>query len=91
MPLYTFKCPECGFDEEMLLSVADISNYEALCPRCMSSMIKQLDVPAEPVTDNPRWINDHLRSVLQKDGEPPIQTRKEHNEYLKKNNIVQKG
>lgn len=91
MPLYTFKCNQCGYDEEMLMAVSDISNFYAPCPHCGEQLAKQLDVPAEPVTDNPRWINDHLRAVLQKDGEKPIETRKEHDTYLKNRGIIQRA
>lgn len=90
MPLYTFKCNQCGCEEELLLQVSEASSFYACCPECGEQLAKQIDLPSEPVTDNPRWINDHLRSVLQKDGEKPIETRKEHDNYLKKNGIIQR-
>lgn len=91
MPIYTFKCKECGRDEEMLLAVADISSYHCNCPECGCSMVKQIDLPGEPQTDHPSWINDDMRKVLQKDGEKPIETRTEHKQYLKERGIIHRA
>lgn len=91
MPIYTFKCDQCGYSEEMLLAVSDISSYYAPCPECGEQLAKQLDLPSHPQTDHPAWINDHLRSVLQQDGEKPIETRSEHDQYLKDRDIIQRS
>lgn len=91
MPIYTFKCDHCGHSEEMIMAVADIEGYYATCMYCGRKLIKQLDIPAPAITDNAPWINDHLRSVLQKDGEKPIETRKEHDQYLKEKGIIQRA
>lgn len=40
------------------------------------------------MSTEPAWINGDLRNAIQGDGEPPITTRKELDDYCKKKDIV---
>ena len=89
MPIYEYICDDCGqvFEE---FEKMEQSTQSQPCPMCIGDARRSFVFSGGIKTDHPSWINDHLRSVLQKDGEKPIETRKEHDEYLKKNGIVQR-
>lgn len=90
MPEYDFKCSKCDavFTE---IHKIDECPKSIKCFFCGGEAPKIILFRGGLQTDHPAWINDHLRSVLQKEGEKPIETRGEHDAYLKKNNIVQRG
>lgn len=90
MPEYDFQCKKCGtvFTEEYKV---DECPGSIKCFFCGDVARKIISFNGGLKTDHPTWINDHLRSVLQKDSEKPIETRKEHDDYLKRNGIIQRG
>jgi putative FmdB family regulatory protein len=47
MPLYTYECPECGYKEEMLLSVEELetANFPCVKSGCGKKMRKIMDAP----------------------------------------------
>lgn len=89
MPEYEFQCNKCGEIMEHFASIDDCPQ-EIGCCVCAGQARKIISFQGGVQTDNPAWINDHLRAVLQRDGEKPIETRKEHNQYLKANGYVQR-
>ena len=90
MPLYEFLCGKCGQVGEEFFSMDECPGWVD-CNKCDGVATKVLPSSYGIIGDTPAWINDHLRAVLQKDGEKPIQTRKEHDRYLKDNGYVQRS
>lgn len=91
MPLYEFQCDECGEIFELVYSLAACPVYDD-CPdpQCEGAIKKLISPPGCLKTDHPAWLNDHVRAVLQKEGEKPIETRTEHDRYLKQNGYIQR-
>ena len=48
MPVYEFRCPECGYKEELFLRQMEDEEKEGrlvfLCPNCTSQMEKLISV-----------------------------------------------
>ena len=89
MPLYEFFCTTCGSSTERSFSIADCPGRTP-CDNCGEYAGKTISFRGGLQTDHPAWLNDHVREVLQKDGEKPIETRKEHDDYLKANGYIQR-
>lgn len=64
MPLYTFKCPDCDFEEETLARISERDTVKISCPKCCTFMKRIMDAG---VTGKPRHqmaaIFDGGRSV----------------------------
>jgi putative FmdB family regulatory protein len=45
MPIYTFRCPECEFEEETLLSHRELDKAKFSCPKCCTFMQRIIDAP----------------------------------------------
>jgi len=43
MPLYTFVCESCGFEEEALLSVSERNTTDNRCADCGQTMVRRID------------------------------------------------
>lgn len=95
MPLYQFKCDTCGHDEEMILSVADISSYQGTCSECRNGrLIKQLTAPGGLILDTPTWLDQSVRDAVQDPSEQrqrPIETRKDLDTWTKNKGMVAVG
>ena len=90
MPLYDFTCGSCERTFEELQPINE-DEGQVVCPGCGSGGVKrELSFQGGLVTEHPVWLNDHVRAVLQKEGEKPIETRTEHDRYLKKNGYIQR-
>ena len=90
MPIYTYACPHCrkDFDDFFRLNEAP----DAMdCPTCGTPSARVISFQGGLKTENASWIDHHLRGALQDDGEKPIETRKDYNEYLKTHDIVECG
>lgn len=90
MPLYDFRCMECGWIQEDYALMND-SDPRAECRACGGMCEKIISFQGGFKTDHPAWLNNQVRAALQGEGEKPIETRKEHDQYLKDNGIVQLG
>jgi len=92
VPLYEFECDECKKVFEQFYKMDECPVWMD-CPDrdCEGAAKKVLPSSYGVMGDHPTWLNDHVREVLQRDGERPIETRKEHDQYLKENGYVQRG
>lgn len=90
MPTYEYRCVDCQQVIEDIRKIEDRDNLPS-CPVCEGNCERSIAFQGGLQTEHPAWINDHLRAVLQRDGEKPIETRKEHNDYLKANGYIQRG
>jgi putative FmdB family regulatory protein len=90
MPVYEFMCDSCGKVTERIFKIEDCPDAGG-CPHCDGTARRVLSSRYAILSDTPAWLNDQVREVLQKDGEPPIETRKQHDDYLKRNGIVQRA
>lgn len=68
MPLYTFKCPDCDFEEETLLASSELKTFKISCPHCCTFMARRFDAPVigKPahqmgvIMDNGQRISGHF-------------------------------
>lgn len=90
MPVYEFRCDDCHQIVERYFKMDQCPDAGG-CPVCTGTARKILPMSYGIKSDTPAWLNDQVRDVLQKDGEPPIETRKQHDDYLRKNGIVQRA
>lgn len=44
MPIYTFHCPECSFEEESILSLRERDTTNISCPKCCTFMVRIPDI-----------------------------------------------
>ena len=88
MPIYEYKCTNefCHVLMEHICRVEDWKP-ELECPICGFEMRHQLPLVAVH-DDHPRWLNDNVRSQIQGEGEPPLETRKDYTQYCKERGIV---
>ena len=89
MPVYEFQCDDCGYVADRYFKM-DVCPDAGGCSRCDGTARKVMSAHFIK-SDEPAWLNNHVRDVLQKPGEPPIVTRRQHDDYLKRNNYVQVG
>ena len=52
MPLYDYKCPECGYEKEVQHPMSEIGKIEILCDHCGAPMKKMMSAPALLGFDN---------------------------------------
>ena len=45
MPIYTFKCPDCDFKEESIVTVNERDVVKISCPQCCTFMVRMIDIP----------------------------------------------
>jgi putative FmdB family regulatory protein len=85
MPIYEFKCEECGQVSEIICRLSDKPRtLKCVCGGVADSFIGS---NGAGLTDNKvPWLDSAIK-VLQRDGEPPITTRTEYKAYLKKNEL----
>ena len=39
MPVYTLKCIDCGYENDICCQIKDFDNLDRLCPRCKGDMV----------------------------------------------------
>ena len=88
MPIYEYLCinEQCGRLMEHVCPVAEW-RPEMPCPVCGSEMRHQLPLVAVH-DDHPRWLNDSVRTQIQGENEPPLETRKDYTQYCNERGIV---
>jgi putative FmdB family regulatory protein len=42
MPMYEYKCLDCGKESEVALSISDRQSRQVTCPHCKSKRIEQV-------------------------------------------------
>ncbi len=73
MPIYDYKCPECGFEKEVQHSMSEIGRIEVLCDHCGAAMKKMMSAPALVGFDN---IGRSISKKDQHNGHSPGKTGK---------------
>jgi len=47
IPIYEFKCPNCGRSDEHILSYSELKNVEVMCTPCSMAMTRLISMPAK--------------------------------------------
>lgn len=84
MPIYEYKCTNCGDITTILSRVADKPDF-TFCS-CGHKAKFILSVGAILTDGDVKWLPS-ARETLQPDGERPIETRGEHKKYLKDHHL----
>ena len=58
MPMYSFRCPACGYESEELVSLQDIDSYRPVCPECNMQMDKLISGTATRSKKSQRALDD---------------------------------
>ena len=45
MPLYTFKCHDCDFEEDSIISMSERDTVQISCPKCGTFMKRMMNAP----------------------------------------------
>lgn len=88
MPIYTYHCTHCQKDTEKWHKIKRIPNKIRCSCGCLAK--KVLSRGAVLPDCDVSWLPSACK-VLQKHGEPPLQSRSEYNAYLKKNHLACTG
>lgn len=90
MPIYEFKCPKCRRVIEKMYAVKDCpEKVKCSCGKMAKKILSRGGIICDSVNDV-KWLPSACK-VMQKNGEPPIQSRTEYNKYLKTNHLTCKG
>lgn len=87
MPNYEYECEKCFQVVEEFFKVEDFPQ-EIVCPVCAGTA-KKIISSSTILRDEPVWLNDNLRGMIQDESEPPVTTRTELNKLLKRKGIVE--
>lgn len=92
MPTYEYRCKMCDAEFEITCRISRMKRSVACieCPGVASLRVSKGFTHG----DEAPWLNNEIRGVLQDDSEArkrPISTRGEYKDYLKKNDIVERG
>ena len=92
MPLYSYECNSCGCEFDTMCTIALCDSFKPPCPICEGLDVKKIIAMGYGGVhgDEPTWINQDLRNVLQADGERPVTTRVELKRYMAERGIVHK-
>ena len=89
MPIYVYKC-RCGKTMEVFHKVNRVpKHHRCSCGWMAKKVLSTGGIQCDSVNDV-SWLPSACK-VLQKHGEPPLQSRTEYNRYLKENNLACKG
>ena len=85
MPIYTYRCPVCGTENEEFRRVADYDKYPAHCGTYMDQVL----FPSIVIPD----IEPYQAIAADKETKiaPYITTRSQHREFLRRNNYEELG
>jgi len=89
MPIYEYQC-RCGKVVEKVVKVNRVlKRVRCKCGWMAKRVLSLGAIQCDSVNDV-KWLPDACK-VLQKGGEPPLQSRAEYNRYLKDNHLACKG
>lgn len=95
MPLYEYKCPECGTHEEIYCRLSERpTQVPCPAPGCSGFAHQIVAFRGGLKTEHPNWLDDSVRWALQTEAERrkrPIQTRSDWERTLKEKNLVPVG
>lgn len=87
MPIYEYKCKNCRKVTEKFFSVKDSpEKIKCSCGKTAKKIISRGAIQCDSVNDVP-WLPSACQT-LQKNGEPPLQTRGEYRSYLKTHRLT---
>lgn len=86
MPTYEYRCETCTnlFEVTCPMS-AHVTRCR--CPKC-GDEAQQTFTKVVTMDDHPVWIDHHLRTQIQGDSGPRIESRSQLEKYCKERNIV---
>jgi len=87
MPMYEYECNSCGRINDRYFNLNEFPSY-VHCEDCEGDARKIVSSPFVQ-DDHPRWINQSLRDSIQDEHEKPIENRKELNDKLERDNLVE--
>lgn len=87
MPLYEYKCGKCFHVTEAYYAVDDMPGARP-CEECGTAAVRVISKP-NVQSDNPSWIDQSLRNMIQDDGEPPIESRTQLRKAEKEKGLVE--
>jgi putative FmdB family regulatory protein len=89
MPTYDYRCPECGFTEEVFLKLHNLDRkITCECGTEMQRIISKGHGGTHG--DEAPWI-ESTNVTLTSPGQEPIKTRKDYKERLKETGFVPTG
>lgn len=80
MPLYQYKCPECGAIEDKFNCIDNHKNGPICCGKPMHQWFGSINI----ISDFQPYIDEHIS----KDGKPVLVQSKQHRKKLMKENDV---
>lgn len=88
MPLYRYACPTCNREADEFRKIAS-RDVAPSCPRCDGVLMIRRIMPTMLQAD----IQPYMSSAIDKETGKPvgIQSRKQHREFLKRNDYVEVG
>ena len=90
MPIYEYKCKNCRKVTEKFSNVSDSKDkIKCTCGKMAKRILSRGGIQCDSVNDV-KWLPSACK-VLQKNGEPMLQTRGEYNRYLKDRHLACKG
>ncbi len=94
MPLYEYKCHECGCIFEMFFNLKDWDTV-VVCKYCSHQAAKQLHINEGGMQDDhPVWLDESIRRQIQDTDNPneePITSRLKYKQHLKDTGIEPKS
>ena len=73
MPIYAYRCTECGFEKDVMRKVSD--PLLTTCPECKTeNFVKQLTAPGFQLKGSGWYATDFKGGSKKTDAAPPCQT-----------------
>jgi putative FmdB family regulatory protein len=89
MPIYEYQC-RCGKKHDVFHKGNRVpKHHRCSCGWMAKKVLSTGGIQCDSVNDV-KWLPSACK-VLQKHGEPPLQSRSEYNRYLKENHLACKG
>jgi len=77
MPIYEYKCSECGYEFEEIQKFSDLPI--AVCPKCGGKVYKKISAPAFKFKGSGWYVTDYSKKIYKEASE-----KKEDKKELKK-------
>lgn len=86
MPLYTYECAVCGHILTKEFRIRDFDLTKTVCCDKCNALAKRIISFNTGHRADPTWLPSAVK-LLQADGERPIESRHDHDRYLKEHDI----
>ncbi len=87
MPIYEYKCIECGYEFEEILKFSDPEIKT--CPKCGGRVEKKISAPAVQFKGSGWYITDYAKKNNIRASEKKVEKVKEVKKQVKKENRVE--